>query len=156
MNFKKLFIAFALAVLLAGCTVGSLSEIEAKNLAENFVNEHLLSGGLTANVLEIESESGFWKLTIELSDGREVDSLLSKDGKIFVPEAIYIEEFQAEAEKQKLEAKTAQAEMLASIEKNERPVVELFVMSHCPFGTQAEKAVLPASSMAKFLALLIS
>lgn len=29
------------------------------------------------------------------------------------------------------------------LEKSEKPVVELFVMSHCPFGTQAEKGILP-------------
>ncbi|MBU1089785.1 hypothetical protein KKF38_03260 [Patescibacteria group bacterium] len=142
MNFKKLFTTVFVIFLLAGCS--SLSEIEAKNLAENFINEHLLSGGFTASVLEIKSESGFWKIKIQLSDGREVDSLMSKDGKIFVPEAIYIEEVQAEAEKQKLAAEAAQTELLASLEKSDRPTVELFVMSHCPFGTQAEKAILPA------------
>jgi glutaredoxin len=30
------------------------------------------------------------------------------------------------------------------IPKTEKPVVELFVMSHCPYGTQAEKGILPA------------
>ncbi|MFH1546610.1 MAG: hypothetical protein ABIE14_04495, partial [Patescibacteria group bacterium] len=98
----------------------------------------------TASVLEVKNESGFWKIKIQLSDGREVDSLMSKDGKIFVPEALYIEEVQAEAEKEKLAAEEAQTELLASLEKSERPAVELFVMSHCPFGTQAEKAILPA------------
>ncbi|MCK5472065.1 hypothetical protein KAI54_02660 [Candidatus Gracilibacteria bacterium] len=142
MNFKKLFVAIAFVVLLTGCN--NLSEVEAKNLAENFINEYLLSGGPSAKVIETKSESGFWKLKIQLPDEREVDSFLSKDGKIFVPEAIYIEEVQAEVEKQKLEAEEMQAEILASMEKNERPVVELFVMSHCPFGTQAEKAILPA------------
>ncbi len=142
MNFKKLFVALAFTVLFAGCN--NLSEIEAKNLAENFINEYMLSGGVTASVLEIESESGFWKLKIQLPNEQEVNSLLSKDGKIFVPEAIYIEEVQAEVEEQKLGAAAAQADILASIEKKGKPVVELFVMSHCPYGTQAEKAVLPA------------
>ncbi len=30
------------------------------------------------------------------------------------------------------------------IPKSDRPVVELFVMSHCPYGTQAEKGIIPA------------
>lgn len=29
------------------------------------------------------------------------------------------------------------------LQKSEKPVVELFVMSHCPYGTQAEKGILP-------------
>jgi len=28
--------------------------------------------------------------------------------------------------------------------KTEKPVIELFVMSHCPYGTQMEKAIIPA------------
>lgn len=28
--------------------------------------------------------------------------------------------------------------------KSDKPVVELFVMTHCPYGTQAEKAIIPA------------
>jgi hypothetical protein len=31
----------------------------------------------------------------------------------------------------------------ATIEKSEKPKVELFVMSHCPYGTQIEKGILP-------------
>ncbi len=142
MNFKKIIAVLAFSVLLAGC--GTLSKVDAKYLAEEFINENLLSGGLTASVLEIESDSGFWKLKIQLSDGREVNSLLSKDGKIFVPEAIYIDEVAKDAEEQKAVAAQQQAEILASIEKNDKPVIELFVMSHCPFGTQAEKAIIPA------------
>ena len=30
-----------------------------------------------------------------------------------------------------------------NLTKNDQPVVELFVMSHCPFGTQIEKGILP-------------
>ncbi len=143
MNLKKIVAALALTFLVVGCSSG-ISEIEAKNLAETFINENLLSGGITASVLDAVPESGFWKLTIELSDGREVNSLISQDGKIFVPEAIYIEEIEAAAVQEASAAEEAQANLLATLEKTERPIIELFVMSHCPYGTQAEKAILPA------------
>ncbi|MCX6006580.1 MAG: hypothetical protein NTZ34_04870 [Chloroflexi bacterium] len=31
--------------------------------------------------------------------------------------------------------------------KNEKPVVELFIMSHCPYGTQVEKGILPVARL---------
>ena len=30
------------------------------------------------------------------------------------------------------------------VEKTDKPVVELFIMSHCPYGTQIEKGIIPA------------
>ncbi|MFH0776725.1 MAG: hypothetical protein V1936_03895 [Patescibacteria group bacterium] len=142
MNFKKILAAATLTFLLAGC--GGLSEIEAKNLAVKFINENLLSGGMTAEITNIAEESGLWKLDVKLSDGREVKSLLSKDGKIFVPEAIYIDEVEKAAAEQKAAETKTKTEALAAIPKTAKPVVELFVMSYCPFGTQAEKAIIPA------------
>ena len=143
MKLKKIFAAAALTLFLAGCS-GGLSKVDAKFLAEKFINENLISGGLKAEVLEVAKESGLWRLNVKLSDGREVKSLLSIDGKIFVPEAIYIEEVEAAVAKEKESAKQAREDLLASIPKSNKPVVELFVMSHCPFGTQAEKAIIPA------------
>ncbi|MCF7845849.1 MAG: hypothetical protein K9L85_01295 [Candidatus Peribacteraceae bacterium] len=142
MQFKKIFTVALLATLLVGC--GGLSEIDAKYLAEQFINDNLVSGGLSAKVLNIEEESGLWNLDVELSDGRKVKSLMSLDGKIFVPEAIYIEEVEAAVAAEQEALENAQQETLASIPKTEKPVVELFVMSYCPFGTQAEKAMIPA------------
>jgi len=142
MNFKKIFTVAIAALLLAGCS--QLSKIEAKHLVENFVNDNLLAGGMTAEVLNVEAKSGMWEVNIRLSNGQEVKSLLSKDGKIFVPEAIYIDEVEAEKEQQEADAAAAQEELLATVEKSDKPVVELFVMSYCPFGTQAEKAIIPA------------
>ncbi|MFH0834257.1 MAG: hypothetical protein V2A63_02625, partial [Patescibacteria group bacterium] len=61
-----------------------------------------------------------------------------------VPEAIYIDEVEkAAADQQAADAKT-KSENLSQVPKNTKPVVELFVMSYCPFGTQAEKAIIPA------------
>jgi len=39
---------------------------------------------------------------------------------------------------------TAQTPLSTVSNKTKKPVVELFVMSHCPYGTQMEKAIIPA------------
>lgn len=143
MNLKKILATVAIALSLASCSSG-LSSTEAKDFAQKFINEDLLSGGMTAEITKIEKGSGFWNLDIKLSDGREVKSLLSLDGKIFVPEAIYVDEVKAAAATAAETADTAQTEALANLPKSAKPVVELFVMSYCPYGTQAEKAIIPA------------
>jgi len=38
----------------------------------------------------------------------------------------------------------ANEQVTPTVTKSDRPVVELFVMSHCPYGLQMEKALLPA------------
>ena len=38
---------------------------------------------------------------------------------------------------------------LLSCNKSDKPTVELFVMSHCPFGTQAEKWIIPVVNLLK-------
>jgi hypothetical protein len=43
--------------------------------------------------------------------------------------------------------KAEQAKKLAAIPKATKPEVELFIMSHCPYGTQMEKAALPAAEL---------
>jgi len=42
-----------------------------------------------------------------------------------------------------------QVEPVAQAPKSDKPVVELFVMSHCPYGLQAEKAYLPVWNLLK-------
>lgn len=41
-------------------------------------------------------------------------------------------------------SKIPQIVQVAAENKSDKPVIELFVMSHCPYGTQMEKAILPA------------
>jgi len=40
---------------------------------------------------------------------------------------------------------TASPTPVIEVKKSDKPVVELFIMTHCPYGTQAEKGILPAA-----------
>jgi len=89
----------------------------------------------TAVIKSIAEEGGVYKVTVTLGE-QEFYSYLSKDGKKFFPEAIDLEELsktQGNATPETGEVST----------KSSKPLVELFVMSHCPFGTQVEKGILP-------------
>ncbi len=143
---KTILLAFGffVALTLTGCSVmgGELSEEKAKQVAEDFINSTLMPPGGTATVKELVEEGGMYKLVVN-ANGQEIISYLTQDGKIFFPNAMNIEEtLKTKEEQAATEAAAKQAE-LASMEKKAVPVVELFVMSHCPFGTQIEKGIIP-------------
>lgn len=114
----------------------------AKTTAEEFVNKFLMQSGSKATVKEITTEYGLYKLSIDITTD-VVESYLSKDGKLFFPQALNIEEISAA--KTGTEANTpAPSQPSATVtKKSNQPTVELFVMSYCPYGTQIEKGIIP-------------
>jgi glutaredoxin len=122
-------------------TTKTLTSDEAKNTAETFVNKFLMSGGSKATIKEITEEYGMYKLKIDITSD-VVESYITKDGKLFFPQALNIEEMNGQ---QANSTPTADSTAVApaDLPKTDKPVVELFVMSQCPYGTQIEKGILP-------------
>ncbi len=117
----------------------NISKEKAIEVAENFINDFLMEPGSKASVVNVTEEYGLFKLEVDITSD-VVESYLSKDGKLFFPQALNIEEIGGE------EAPVGGAQQAPQAEvtnKTEKPVVELFVMSHCPFGTQMEKGIIP-------------
>jgi glutaredoxin len=121
-------------------TTKNLSADEAKNTAETFVNQFLMSGGSKATIKGITEEYGMYKLQIDITSD-VVESYITKDGKLFFPQALNIAEMGAQANSTAPTETAAVAP--ADLPKTDKPVVELFVMSQCPYGTQIEKGILP-------------
>ena len=108
---------------------------------ENFINKNLMKGNGSIIVTEkaIE-EHGLYKVMIDTGDGRVFASYLTKDEKILLFEGIDIEEVEAKNAENSSEAPIPAT---TNLPKNDKPKVEVFVMSHCPHGTQIEKGILP-------------
>ncbi len=133
---KKIIMSiFVLSFVLSGCELSgitkTLSSDDAKPEIENLINEYLMKGQ-TAEIKEISEESGVFKIKVDLGNGQNADAYVTKDLKKFIPQIIDFEKLKKEKE-----------ETEAPFPKAEKPVIELFVMSHCPFGTQIEKGMLP-------------
>jgi protein-disulfide isomerase len=120
-----------LSIFLVACTSGGdMSSATAKVKAEDFVSTVLLRGQVKATVKSIESESNLYKLELEIPGNQSPEPIITymtKDGSKFFLEALNIAEL------------TEKAKPV----KKAKPEVELFVMSHCPFGTQIEKGIIP-------------
>lgn len=134
-------IAVILGIALYG-KKGNLKPEEARVKVENFVNTYLMSGGAKVAVSNVTESYGLYKMTINIGSEQTVDSYVSKDGKLFFPQALDIVKTMGDAGGN-LES-GSQTEIPTNIPKTSKPEVELFVMTHCPYGTQMEKGILPA------------
>jgi len=161
---KKIVISFAvlcLIVLVSGCnlkdtwanrgkSVKVVSQEKAKTILETFIKESLLAPGAEATIKEISEENGLYKVKVSVTingQAQDIDSYVSKDGKLFFPSgAMNIEEVTKQAAEAKKGAGNgdASAEAPKDAVKTDKPVVDLFVMSYCPYGTQMEKGIIPA------------
>lgn len=125
--------------------VKNISPEAAKTQAENFVNTYLMQSGSKATIKEVTTEYGLYKLKIDIVSD-VIESYLSKDGKLFFPQALNIAETAqkagAAATGDTQNGANAAPAVTVSV-KSDKPIVELFVMSYCPYGTQIEKGMMP-------------
>jgi len=121
---------FGIKNLLSG---GPKEEIAKKSI--DFINKNLLSNGITASLSSISlDDSGLYKLKIKIQD-QELEVYVSRDGNMIFPQGIKITATQNQKPKE--------------IPKTEVPDAKLFVMSFCPYGNQAEDAMMPVINLLK-------
>jgi len=115
---------------------GFIPAQEAGELAIGYINKNLLSEGSQANLTgEVEEEGGVYKFQIEIG-GQKYFSYITKDGKILFAQGINLEETAATSQGGGEQASPKSCEDLP---KNDKPVLEAFVVSYCPFGTQMQR-----------------
>ncbi len=124
----------------------TLSAADARSKAEAFIKDYLLQADTKFTVSEAkEYNSGLYEMEITLADSQTpIKSYMTKDGKLFIPQAMDIAEVSGKAGNTNAAANNNnQSAPVAEAPKSDKPSVELFVMSYCPYGTQIEKGILP-------------
>lgn len=117
---------------------------DTKNKVEKFIKENLVQPGTEIAVKDIAKEGALYKLTITIGSGKQMQETpvyVTSDGKLFPAAPIDINKNpneQAKDDAQGVPEKT-EAEQKADV-----PIVDLFVMSYCPYGLQMERGILPA------------
>lgn len=106
-----------------------MSAEEVKALVLDYIQKNIPD--TEVSVAEIVEDMGLYKLTLNVGDQAFV-SYVTKDGKLFFPQAIDLK-----------------PETPEEAPQSSAPDVKLFVMSYCPYGLQAEKALLPAWELLK-------
>jgi len=142
---KIIFLGFITLFILAGCIGAQQAKLapeEAKAKVVEFINKNLMQPGNEVSIKEITEENGLYKVVVNTANGQEIDSYMTQDGKYFFPQVMDIAEIESQAQADQDQSDT-QAVTAANVPKAEKASVELFVMSHCPYGTQMEKGLLP-------------
>jgi hypothetical protein len=148
---KALILSLIMMFALTGCTLftgkttqENISLEQARVLAADFINGYLIQDGSQITIKSVTEENNLYKVVIAMNNGQEFNTWLTLDGKLFFPnDAMNIEQVKQEAQQKQSQGEANQAVQLADLPKTEKPMVELFVMSFCPYGVQAEAAMEP-------------
>jgi len=113
---------------------------DAANKAITYINTNLLQPGTTAKLVSSEEKNGLYNIKMDIG-GRQFDSYLTKDGSLLFPSTVDL------TQKVEPTAEATATESPPAVEKSDKPKVELFVMAYCPYGTQAEKGIIPVAEL---------
>jgi hypothetical protein len=114
---------------------GNAGSVLNKDTVLKTINEKLVSTEVKAELKGVTEIGNLSELTLDFA-GQEDKLYTTDDGKMFF-QKIYDQEEVEKAEKAAEEARAIK-------NKSDKPEVELFVMSYCPYGTQMEKGYIPA------------
>lgn len=122
-------------------TGNAISENDIGDKALNFANTKLFTTPVTLN--SVEETSGIYQINVN-SGGKVVPLYFTKDGNFIYPGTTLMSimgDVAATSDTQQQEP--------ADVPKSDKPVVETFVFSYCPYGLQFEKALLPVYRILK-------
>ncbi|HLC67305.1 MAG TPA: hypothetical protein VJI12_00300 [archaeon] len=126
-------IGTVISTSVTGAAPNAVDKTAAGNLVVDYLNNNLVQAGTTASLVSVEEVNGMYRVTT-LYQGSDIPVYTDKSGKmLFASEPRLLNETAAQPA----------APAPTSVPKNNKPSVELFVMSYCPYGTQAEKGILP-------------
>lgn len=132
-----LFSGFSITGGVINTGTGQISKEEAGQQVLDFANSQT-GGGV--ELVEVSENYGLYEVTIKFQ-GQELPLYITKDGEALVQGVMPMDSSQEENSETQ-QAQTQNQEQ--NIPKSDQPKVELFIMTHCPYGTQAEKGFIPA------------
>ena len=137
-----LFILLVVSILWtpAPSSVASMTKDEVSAKAQSLVEKDL-NGAATVKIANVTEEKGLYKLAVVLSAGGKdavFESYATKDGKLFFAQSIKMDEALNAPDLPDTPPESPQVPV-----KADKPTIQLFVMSQCPYGVQAENALKP-------------
>jgi hypothetical protein len=106
-----------------------LTSQQAADKALSFINKNLVQNG-NVSLVSVKDASGLYQVTV-LYQGQDVPVFMTKDGTyMFLSQPVNMSA--------QIPQQTTQQQTQQTMQKTDTPTVELFVMSFCPYGIQAE------------------
>lgn len=110
----------------------SITAEQASEKTVAYINS-ALQGQAVAKIISINESSGLYSMDIDVG-GKKYNSFITRDGRVLFPSGIMIDENPNSG---------ANQNTVIPIPKSDKPKAELFVMSFCPYGVQAETQIKP-------------
>ena len=136
-----LAVALILSLAMQSDGVGGMSESKAGAKLVDYLNSKVGSGVEFKNATSLGS---LYEIIVSYQN-QNIPVYISKDGKYFIQGITEITSSSASS------SSTANAgtQTPTNVPKTDKPKVEAFVFSYCPYGLQFEKALLPAYNLLK-------
>jgi len=119
---------------LPGTLTGAV--VSENTAAENLIN-YLNTRTSGVDLVSTEDLGGLYMVTVSYK-GDKFPLYVTKDGKYFAQAILPITSQTADSSDSQNKQQPQQ-----DIPKSDKPEIELVVMTHCPYGTQAEKGIIP-------------
>lgn len=154
-----LVVVAVLAIIVTGClllinanpnikSLFSRSEMSSQTVAKSaveYINQNLLQPGQTASLESFSAESGLIKLKVNVN-GKRYNSYVTKDGKFLFPldpiEMAPKANDETVGVQQPVEV--TQPKNPVTLAKVDKPMLEAYVVSRCPFGLQMQRVMYDA------------
>jgi len=112
-----------------------VSEKAAGESLVGFLNKQT-DGGV--EFVSSEDLGSVYEITVSYQN-QDIPVYVTKDGKYYVQGIVPIDENESNSN-----TNTNTEPQIVDVPNADKPVVDLFVMSHCPYATQTEKGIIPA------------
>jgi len=122
-------------VLKGGITGNVISE---NDVGENVIN-FAKTQGAELELVEVNDKDSFYEVVVS-SNGQEGPIYVTKDGEYIIQPGISLTG-------NVVNEQTQTQQPPADIPKSDKPKVELYVFTYCPYGTQSEKGILPVAKL---------
>lgn len=134
-------ILIVLAVAQGLYSQGGVSSKKAGEIAVNYINQALAGQATVTLMEEAVKENGVYKLKLKIGD-QEMVSYMTTNGKLIFPSGI-------EANTDTTANNDTNTDTTSDIPKQDKTSANLFVMSFCPYGNQAEEIMMKVVDLLK-------
>lgn len=111
-----------------------------------FLNEQT-GGGVS--LVSVDKKYSMYEVLVSYQ-GQEIPVYLTEDGKNLVQGIVPLTaDSTSTTSTSNTDSSNANNNQIQDLPKSEKPVVELFVMAYCPYGTQTEKGIIPVAELLK-------
>ncbi len=134
-----IIIAFLAGLLLGPNLTGHIIGIDSQQAGQkavSYINQNLLQPGISCSLINSTERAGLYEVWVSISSTQGSMALpvwVSKDGNLLFTSGIDMSQ----------SIPNQQTGQGFDAPDSEKPVVELFVMSFCPYGVQAENMMKP-------------